>query len=662
MIEFGRDICGDIQAASQKEWLVTNGIGGFAAGTLAGILTRRYHGILIAALNPPLGRTLLATSVDETIEYNDQEFRLYAQHRLPNSPSPQGFRWIERFFLDGSIPTWHFSFSDVLLEKQIWMEYGENTTYIRYTMRRGSGIPIHLNLGVLINWRDFHGATHANQAPDITLAPCSDGIHFKHQDLPTDGFIRASHGKFILEPAWQCNFYLSAEAGRGESAVEDHLLAGHFEILLHASQAFTLAASTHAGVNLDGQTALARRKDYEARLLSQAANLLAPGAPPALSQLVLAADQFIANRPTSEDAGGKTILAGYPWFSDWGRDTMISLPGLTLVTGRPEIARSILRTYARFVDQGMLPNRFPDQGEDPEYNTVDATLWFFEALRTYLVTTGDQSLISEIYPALMDIIDWHVRGTRYEIRYDSRDGLLSAGNRDTQLTWMDVKIDGWAVTPRCGKAVEINALWYNALCCMADFSKMLGRPAGDYQRTARKARRGFSRFWNSSRGGLFDVLDERTGADPTLRPNQIIAAALHHSPLSAVEQKAVVDLCARDLLTSLGLRSLAPNEPGYIGHYGGDRWQRDSAYHQGTVWGWLIGPFISAHLRVYRDPSLAWSFLQPFFNHLSDHGLGSISEIFNGDAPYHPNGCIAQAWSVAEVLRAAHMIQSVATG
>jgi predicted glycogen debranching enzyme len=664
MIKFGRDVCGDIHTASQKEWLVTNGIGGFASGTLSGILTRRYHGLLIAALRPPLGRTLLVSSLNETVVYDDQKYYLYAHRRLSGSTSPEGFRNIERFYLDDSIPVWHFSLSDVLIEKRIWMQPGENTTYIRYSVLRGCGYPICLSLGVLVNGRDFHGATHVNQAPKITITPCSDGMRYHSHSGSVDFYLRASHGEFNIEPTWQRNFYLSAEAARGESAVEDHLYAGRFETMLYPGQTLTLVASTQSEASLDGQAALTRRKDYESSLLSRAGSLLDTNSSQSspLRQLVLAADQFIASRPTPDDADGKTILAGYPWFSDWGRDTMISLPGLSLVTGRPEIARSILNTFAGYVDQGMLPNRFPDQGETPEYNTVDATLWFFEALRAYLAFTNDLSLIRDLYPVLVEIIDWHIRGTRFNIHTDPQDGLLSAGNIHTQLTWMDVKIDEWAVTPRSGKAVEINALWYNALCCMEVFTKKLGQPAMVYQEAARKARRGFTKFWNNARGYLFDVLDEQSGADPTLRPNQLIAVSIPNSPLSPKKQKAVVDVCARYLLTSLGLRSLAPGEPGYIGNYGGGRWQRDTAYHQGTVWGWLIGPFISAHLRVYRDPAQAWIYLQPFFNHLADHGLGSVSEIFDGDAPFRPNGCIAQAWSVAEILRSARMIQIYARG
>jgi predicted glycogen debranching enzyme len=331
---------------------------------------------------------------------------------------------------------------------------------------------------------------------------------------------------------------------------------------------------------------------------------------------------------------------------------MISLPGLTLVTRRAHVARRILSTFARFVDRGMVPNRFPDAGEAPEYNTTDATLWYLEAIRAYHAATGDDDLLQELFSLLEEIIAWHQRGTRYGVHVDPADGLLAAGEPGVQLTWMDAKVGDWVVTPRCGKAVEVNALWYNGLRATAAFARHLGRPPQVYDSLADQAEAGFVRFWNDERGYLYDVIDGPTGNDAALRPNQLLAVALTHSALDAARQRAVVDVCARHLLTSHGLRSLAPDDPAYVGHYGGDQRQRDGAYHQGTVWAWLIGPFVSAHLRVYRDPVLARSYLLPLARHLVDHGVGSISEIFDGDAPFVPNGCFAQAWSVAELLRA----------
>jgi predicted glycogen debranching enzyme len=299
----------------------------------------------------------------------------------------------------------------------------------------------------------------------------------------------------------------------------------------------------------------------------------------------------------------------------------------------------------------MIPNRFPDEGQSPEYNTVDATLWYFEATRAYHEATGDEALLRDLFPVLQDIVDWHVRGTRYQIHVDPADGLLYAGEPGVQLTWMDAKVDDWVVTPRIGKPVEVNALWYNALCVMAEFARLLGEPPERYDALAERARTGFARFWNEEAASCYDVLDGPDGSDPALRPNQLFAVSLPHSPLRPEQQKAVVDACARYLLTSHGLRSLDPRHPDYKGHHGGDRRTRDAAYHQGTVWGWLMGPFVSAHLRVYNDPALARSFLEPLIQELDAHCVGSLSEIFDGDPPHTPRGCIAQAWTVAEVLR-----------
>ena len=381
--------------------------------------------------------------------------------------------------------------------------------------------------------------------------------------------------------------------------------------------------------------------------------------------MVLAADQFIVDRPLEDVPGGKTIIAGYPWFSDWGRDTMISLPGLTLTTGRFKVAKVILQTFAKYIDKGMLPNVFPDRGETPEYNTVDASLWYFEAIRDYFAHTNDKQLIIELFPALAEIIDWHRRGTRYNIHLDS-DGLIYAGERGVQLTWMDAKVGDWVVTPRIGKPVEINALWYNALIVMSEFAQLLSKSNAEYLKMAENTRKGFQRFWNKDLNYCYDVLDTPDNNDDSLRPNQIFAVSLPVTRsirgerqsllLNVKQQKQIVDVVSRRLLTSYGLRSLSPEHPDYVAIYGGDRVQRDGAYHQGTVWGWLIGHFVQAHLRVYQNSELAQSFIEPLADHLQSGCVGTMSEIFDGDAPFIPRGAFAQAWSVAEVLRACDLL------
>ncbi|MCW6050192.1 glycogen debranching protein, partial [Lyngbya sp. CCAP 1446/10] len=437
-----------------------------------------------------------------------------------------------------------------------------------------------------------------------------------------------------------------------------------------------LTTNIQGGVNsalvLNGDAALETRRAGDRALLQKWSKV--SESPDWINHLVLAADQFIVNRPQPQEPEGKTIIAGYPWFSDWGRDTTIALPGLTICTGRWDIARSILRTFGRYVDRGMLPNRFPDAGGAPEYNTADATLWYFEAIRAYYDCTGDDELLTELWPTLCEIVDWHVQGTRYNIRVDPDDGLVYAGETGVQLTWMDAKIGDWVVTPRIGKPIELSALWYNAVQAMASFARKLGKSHNEYQQLGDRTAAGFPRFWNDSTSYCYDVLDGPDGHDSSLRPNQIFAVSLPldsiypHSAnslsagtrqetryiplLTPIQQRAVVDGCAEGLLTSHGLRSLSPQHPQYRATYGGDQLQRDSAYHQGTAWGWLIGPFVLAHLHVYKDPAQAREFLAPMAHHIMASGVGSLGEIFEGDAPHSPRGCTAQAWTVAEVLRA----------
>jgi len=657
-LQFGREICGRLDLAESREWLVTNGIGGYASGTVAGILTRCYHGLLIAALNPPLGRTLMLTKLDETVQYGggtaQAEPRYYPLHTnrwTGGSVVPHGFRQIERFGLEGSIPTWRYACADALIEKRIWMQMGVNTTYVQYQVLRASQ-PLKLVLKALVNYRDYHSRTQGS-GWQMTVVPLDRGVCVAAFPEATQLTLLSDRAEITLAHEWYYGFDLALERERGLSDREDHLHVATLHATLAAGESLTIAASTERKPDMNGETALKHRRIHDSKLLGLwRSSLTVDPKEEFTSRLVLAADQFIVNRSTPQDPHGKTIIAGYPWFSDWGRDTMISLPGLTLATGQPDIARSILRTYARFVDQGMIPNRFPDAGEAPEYNNVDATLWYFEALRAYYADTEDDDLVQELFPTLADIIDWHCRGTRFNIHLDPADGLLYAGETGVQLTWMDAKVGDWVVTPRIGKPVEVNALWYNALRTMAKLARRVGKPHQEYEAIADRALARFSRFWNPGLGYCYDLLDGPAGDDDSLRPNQIFAVSLPESPLTAAQQKGVVDTCAQTLLTSHGLRSLAPNHPSYQGTYLGSPLQRDAAYHQGTVWEWLLGPFAIAHLRVYNNPAKAREFLDPMANHLIDYGVGSLGEICDGDAPMHPRGCIAQAWTVAEILRA----------
>jgi predicted glycogen debranching enzyme len=651
-VEFGREDCGNPDAAS-REWVVTNGIGGYASGTIAGVLTRRYHGLLVAALNPPLGRTLLVTKLDEIVEYDGCAYPLHANHWAEGGISPSGFQQIENFRLDGTVPTWKFVLGDALLVKRVWMQQGANTTYTEYRLQRATQ-PLKISLKALVNYRDYHADTQANNWV-MEVTPVENGVKITADSDAVPFYLLSDRALCTPTHEWYYGFHLALERYRGLRDREDHLHAVTFEVTLNPGEALTIVASTEARPELDGAAALRARQIYEQKLIGfWDANRSNPArkAPAWIHQLVLAADQFIVNRAVPDEIAGKTIIAGYHWFGDWGRDTMISLPGLTLATGRPEVARSILRTFAKYVSQGMLPNRFPDVGEVPEYNTVDATLWYFEAIRQYYNATDDDGLVRELFPVLADIIDWHCRGTRYNIHLDASDGLLYAGAAGVQLTWMDAKVGDWVVTPRMGKPIEINALWYNALRTIAKFARQVGEPHQEYEALADRTLAKFHRFWNAEAGYCYDVIDTPEGNDDALRPNQLFAVSLPESPLSAAQQRAVVDVCGRRLVTSYGVRSLSPDHPQYRGHYGGDQLQRDGAYHQGTAWGWLLGSFVIAHLRVYNNPVLAQEWLEPIAQHLKAHGLGSGSEIFDGDAPITPRGCIAQAWTVAEVLRA----------
>jgi len=654
MIGWGREISGDLPAAERREWLCTNGIGGFASGTVAGSLTRRYHGLLVAALEPPLGRTLLVAKVDDTVVYDRAGASLATNRWAGGAIDPHGYRAIERFVLDGSTPVWTYAVADALVEKRVWMEPGANTTYVRYCVLRARGL-LALQLRILVDYRDYHATTRGGEWR-MDIAPVARGLRVIAFEGARPLLLLADRGEARIAHTWYQRFELPRERARGLDAVEDHLHAGTFEASLEPGAALTLVLSAETAPSLDGEQAWRRRAGHEADVLTawRRARPAAEQAPAWIGQLVLAADQFVARRPLADDPEGMTVIAGYHWFGDWGRDTMIALPGLTLTTGRPEVARRILKTFARFVDRGMLPNRFPDAGEAPEYNTVDATLWYFEALRAYHAATRDDGLLKELYPVLEEIVRFHRAGTRYGIKEDAGDGLLTSGEPGVQLTWMDAKAGDWVVTPRAGKPVEINALWYNALRAMAGFARHLGRPAGSWDTLADRVKTGFERFWSARAGHCYDVLDSPGGPDEALRPNQVFAVSLRESPLSPERQKRVVDACARHLLTSFGLRSLAAGHPDYRGHYGGDQRERDGAYHQGTVWAWLLGPFALAHFKAYGDAATARSFLAPFADHLRDHGVGSIAEIFDGDPPFAPGGCIAQAWSVAETLRAWH--------
>jgi predicted glycogen debranching enzyme len=662
VIEFGRAICGDLAAAERREWLVTNGLGSYASGTVAGTLTRRYHGLLVAAFRPPVERTLLVTKIDENVRYRGVAYALATNRWQNDYISPPGFKRIERFYLDATTPVWEFALADALLEKRIWMEPGANVTYVRYRAIRAAA-PLELSLRTFVNYRNFHGSTHAGNW-HVTVT--ADGACRLRVDAVADGrpfWIAADDGVVSIENVWYRDFVLAEEALRGLDDRDDHLAAGSFDVTLAPNAGVTVVAADTRATDGSSVDAFRRRSERERAVLAsyEPAND-APEAPAWVRRCVLAADQFIVAHPVADDPHAQSVIAGYHWFGDWGRDTMIALPGLTLTTGRPEIAKNILTTFSRFVDGGMLPNYFPDDGVAPQYNTADAALWYVEAAARYVEATADLATLRAMWPSLQQVIARYRAGTRYGIAMDS-DGLIVASAPGVQLTWMDAKIGDWVVTPRMGKPIEIAALWYNALVRMQHFAVKLGdSAAAQYAADAQLTCKGFTRFWSAAAGYCYDVLDSPEGDDASLRPNQLFAVSLPNSPLQPERWQAVVDACASQLLTSLGMRSLAPSDPRFAARYQGSVRDRDAAYHQGTVWPWLLGAFALAHARVHHDVAAARSFLRPLTDSLLDGGLGSVGEIADATEPFPLRGAIAQAWSVAELLRAWHEIPSVARG
>lgn len=657
MIRIPQEICTELQRASRLEWLETNGLGGFAFSTPIGLNTRRYHGLLVAATHPPAGRLLLLSKLEETWVVDGTRYEL-SVNQYPGAIHPNGYKYLEEFRLD-PFPTFTYRLGGMRLEKTIFMRYGQNTTVVSYALKRDAarlpggpgdrGPQVELQVRPLIAFRDYHHLTHQNSAlnPDVETGEGLARIA-PYEGLPP---LYLAHNAQALEPAsvWHFNMEYEMERQRGLDFKEDlfNPMLLRYD-LTHRPQA-TVIASTE-------KCAVAQAAEYRDAEVRRRAAVLAtsPLHDDFIRSLVTASDAFVVSR-----GAGKTVVAGYPWFTDWGRDTMIALPGLTLVTGRFEDARDILRQFAGLVDKGMLPNRFPEADNKPEYNTVDATLWFFQAVHALLQYTADQGFVrSELYPAMSDILDWHIRGTRYGIHMDE-DALLQAGEPGVQLTWMDAKIGDWVVTPRYGKPVEVQALWYNALRVMEDLAGKFedGTMVRRCAILARQARRSFNRlFWNDQADCLYDVVDGQY-RDASIRPNQVLALSLAHPLVPRLQAVKVLAVVRRDLLTPYGLRTLAPSDRNYCGRCAGDAASRDKAYHQGTVWAWWMGPFITAHLRVHGSSRkalrLADQWLEPLQRHLSDAGLGSISEVFDGDPPHEPRGCVAQAWSVAEVLRAA---------
>jgi predicted glycogen debranching enzyme len=625
---------------------VTNGLGGFACGTIGGANTRRYHGFLIASLKPPVERRLLVAKIELSAEYLGELYRLSANEFADGTIDPRGYVHLESFAIENGLPVWRYALADALLEQRVFMAPGANTSYLRVEVLR-AGAVIRVTFKPLVTSRDYHSHGHGVQS--LQAAATSDGCTVAGGGGPPFR-LKLAGGQFTAADTWNWNFFHREEFARGLDATEDLWNPGTFCADLEVGRPVFLTATAERSDPAPGEKVLAARTEQAQSLIAR----LPQSAPSWVQSLATATDQFIVRRG-KKSGGAASVIAGYPWFADWGRDTMIALPGLTTALGRFDLTAAILRTYAGVVDRGMLPNRFPDAGETLEYNTADATLWLFHALGEHLEAKRDPDLLRDLFPVLTGIIHAHVDGTRFGIKVDAGDGLLRAGAAGTQLTWMDAKNGDHVFTPRIGKPVEINALWLNAL-------EVTGRLAGRLRQSAEKrfcqallkrASEGFARFWNAERGCLYDVIDVNGGTlhDASVRPNQLLAVSLPYCVLTPEQMRAVVETCSRELLTSYGLRSLSPRDPAYLGRYDGNAWQRDSAYHQGTVWSWLLGPFARAHYRVHGDAVGAQRLLAPIAQHLAAACLGSVSEVFDGDAPHIARGCFAQAWGVAEILR-----------
>jgi predicted glycogen debranching enzyme len=641
----------------RREWLETNGLGGYAMSTVTGENTRRYHGLLVAATKPPVGRAVLLAKLEETLVVNGRRIDL-STNRFPGVTHPEGFRLLSDF-RKNPFPTFTWNVDGVVLEKEVFMPHGENTVCVAWRLLKGApdGGPIGLEVRPLVAFRDFHALTHENADLDPAVA-LEDGraAITPYAGLPT---LHIAHdGTATQAGDWYRFFEYEEEESRGFDCREDlwHPFSLSFSFSLEeipgdpaARREAAVIASTSPRTASDLR--LLRGSELSRR------ESLAQSAPedPFLGTLFLASDQFVVAR-----GNRATVIAGYPWFSDWGRDTMIALPGLTLAAGRPDAAKKILLAFSDYVDQGMLPNRFPDTGDEPEYNSVDATLWYFEAVRQYVEATGDIGLLGDrLFRILSDVVAWHGRGTRHGIRVGA-DGLLEWHAAGEALTWMDARVDGRPVTPREGMPVEVQALWFNALCAMGDFARRIGEgdSSNAYRARAEECRTSFlSVFPDESEGrGLVDCVDG-SFRDRSIRPNQLLAVSLHHSMVPEPLARGVLATVEEHLLTPFGLRTLSPRDPAYRGRYEGGPGERDSAYHQGTAWPWLLGPYVTAFRRVHgegpRTRMAIRDLLAPLGNFLLGDGLGQLPEIFDGDAPHSPRGCIAQAWSVAEFLRVA---------
>lgn len=649
-----------------REWLVANGLGGYASGSISGVCTRRYHGFLIAALAAPFGRTVMLNHVAEEFRLPDGRIvSLGSEESADRKLVVESVTALTEFRLEMGLPVWLYAVGDFVVERRVLLPYQQNTVFVQYRVVSGPG-KLRLRVRPSVHFRHHEAPVSEKIDHPFTVTSCDHGCEIAYPQIPPLRMkLHARSSAMVLDGGHHRELFYRMEHQRGYDARGSVWTPGYFKTDLETGDEAALVASTEIWDVLRAigpDQAFAAEHERRNRLLGQAAPNVVDGT---AAELVLAADQFIM-KPATRVADAvrlqatgdevRSIIAGYHWFTDWGRDTMISLEGLTLSTGRHAEAGYILRSYALHIRDGLIPNLFPEGGDAGLYHTADATLWYFHAIDRYLQATGDRATLKTLFPLLAGCIDHHLQGTRFNIHVDPQDGLLSQGQAGYQLTWMDAKVGDWVVTPRRGKAVEINALWYNALRLMQQWSgeEEMSDDGPKYAALADRAQASFNeRFWNAERGYLYDVVDGETGDDAAMRPNQVLAISLPHPVLDERLWRPVMEQVVNRLLTPMGLRSLAPGEGDYKPNYEGDLRSRDAAYHQGTVWAWLVGPLVDAWLKIHPDDyETARGFLIGFRAHLGEACIGSISEIFDAEAPYTPRGCVAQAWSVAEVLRA----------
>lgn len=635
----------DLNQLLRVEWLETNGLGGYAMGTAAGARTRRYHGLLCAALRPPVDRRMMLQTLECELRSNGERVEL-GTNLYADVVHPQGWRNLVEFRRD-PWPIWTYEAAGARLEQAVFLPHGRNAAVITFRCLQAAH-PLTLSARVLTAPRNHHHLVQASVDLDPRVA-ISDGDPTLYFNGQPPLLLEILGGDFWPHADWYYRFHYVEEQLRGLDHLEDLYMAGCIEWSLREGETVGVVASVDGPLGVSLAQAI---EDERAR--REALANAAPEGDEVARTLFVAADQFVVKRP-DQGAEARSIIAGYPWFSDWGRDAMIALPGLLLTTGRHEDALAVLQAFAAAMEGGLIPNLFADQGAGAQYNAADATLWFFAACRRYVEATGNlEPFANGLFAKLKESIAAHIRGTSFGIKVDT-DGLLTAGDETTQLTWMDAKVGDWVVTPRHGKAVEVNALWYSALKTMEFLARKLGEDPAPYARMARGVKEAFVRtFWSEELGYLYDCVRGEV-KDTSLRPNQVVALSLPYTALSVAQERSVLRVVTEKLLTPCGLRTLSPDDARYHGRYQGDVWARDGAYHQGTAWPWLLGPFLSAYFvhAGHTEEARAWvrELLGPLVDGLLHGGMGQIAEIYDGDAPQVPRGCPAQAWSVAEILR-----------